>query len=299
MGLFWDLLTKTEPTLEGSPWQLPLCFASDFLLFYCKSLTKELRDSSGISLVFIMYHLSSFSSTFLAFVGRSGPEEVFFTVLPVLLLGLLAMFLFSRLRGGIRGSQVIRGGLNKFDVAEFSADGEVPSGNLVSVEGRRLGILAKLLEMMNLQDPTFAFEIDKDFIGVSRGRKFYDLYPTKEIHSVTVGYNKEKMWLVLALLLFGIFFLAFLEALFSGASIGTGLLLCFLGVLFGGLCMLKYKLSEALEIAVTCVCEDRVRMRQGVRLQSSLTGTTVTQEQFETAHSYMRYICQLRSRFYD
>jgi hypothetical protein len=231
----------------------------------------------------------------LAFIGNFGGGEIILTFLPVLLLAILV----SRLRGGIRGSQVIRGGLNKFVVAEFSDDGEVPSGNLVRVEGRKLGIFAKLLEMMNLQDPTFAFEIDKDFIGISRGRKSYDLYPTKEIHSVTVGYNKEKMWLVLALLFFGIFFLVFLQALFAGASIGIGLSLFFSGALFGGLCMLKYKLSEALELAVNCVCEDRVRMKQGVRLQSSLTGTTVTKEQFETAHSYMRYICQLRSRFYD
>ena len=187
------------------------------------------------------------------------------------------------------------GGLNTYEVATNVED-SAETGAFLNVEGRQLGIFPWLLEKTGLADPTFRFAIAHDFITFVKGNKEYTLVPTQEIHSVSVGYSRNKMLLIaaIAFLLMGFFFLL--------VSIGEGeagiAVPALLGIIAGGICWWRYKFSEKLEIIATTLSPDRVRASFGVKLKSTMTGAKVTEEQLGQTLSVMMKICQMRSKHY-
>jgi len=198
--------------------------------------------------------------------------------------------------------QVTYGGLNTFSVVQ--GDGALPdSGDVMRIEGRQLGFVPWLLEQLNWSNPRFCFSASKHFLTMSKGDNEFSFVPTREIHSVSVGYGRNKAYILLTLISFiGLLYFLLMGVLgliddrsrvVEEAMIGGAGALFMVAVFW-----LLYKMSETIKVVATLISEDRRRSTFGVRLKSSISGAKVSPEQLHAAYVMMKKLCVSHNKFY-
>ena len=196
---------------------------------------------------------------------------------------------------------VVHGGLNEFEVAEAS-DSLPEDGDVIRIEGRQLGIMAWLMEQMSLANPVFAFAVSKDFLTMSQGGKTFNMVPTREIHSVSVGYNHSKHWLIAALFAIAVsglnILLAIVNSMDKYGDSGSHLGMAVTAVIAAAVFYYLFQKSKRLEVIATLISDDHSRTTFGVSLKSSFTGGNVDEDQLEASYARMLQVCQQWSKYY-
>jgi len=194
-------------------------------------------------------------------------------------------------------NDILNGGLTDFSVADTS-ESFPEDGGLLFIGGRKLGLIAWILETIGISDPSFNFSLSKDFVTISASSNQFTMLPTQEIHSVSVGYTRNKVLLLLAIAEGAASLFLFLGNLTAGHFFEAFTLL-FLGAIIAGVLFYAYKLSERLEFLATLVSADHTRTTVGIRVKSTSFGEMVNSDQVQKALVMMRSVCLRYSKFYQ
>ena len=157
----------------------------------------------------------------------------------------------------------------------------------LTIEGDRKGIIAWILKLLGLRDPSVRFELSKnDMVLISR-KKDYSYLPTKEVHSYNVSHGKNKFYIVLAVISFIIFLFSFA----AGADFDEN----FWGLLFVGLFFWLYKRSNSLRVSYNTYNNNGA---VSLSLKSGNTGMLIDDSHFKQLLEISKYVMSSSSRFY-
>ena len=147
---------------------------------------------------------------------------------------------------------------------------------LLNINGLKTGLLAWLLEKMNISSREVNFQVQQDVILECQGGKVYNSTPMRDVYTTEVGYTNNKFLLFMAIAMCFGFFMIFP---------------LLLAVLFYWL----FKKSNV--IGITFVNQNGISA--GILIKSSMSGTKISTEDLDKMNKVISTVTMANSRWYN